>query len=89
MLRFFLLAAASITLFSIWFWAFSWMSLSDTFDPTSAHILGLWKIGSLDIGIAMKDFWGLIVVAFLLHAAIFYLAIRKNFLKAREDPSPQ
>lgn len=78
--RFLAFTIANILLFSIWLWALSWMQISTFFNPTSEKPLDLWKVGALSISVKMNEFYYLVAIAFVLHAAFVYLALKRNFL---------
>ncbi|VVB57752.1 Uncharacterised protein [Candidatus Anstonella stagnisolia] len=78
--RFLAFVLLNVLLFSIWLWALSWMQISTFFDAQSAKSLDLWKVGMLSISVKMSEFYYLVAIAFLAHAALLYFILKKEFL---------
>jgi hypothetical protein len=87
-LRFFAFTAANMLLFSIWIWALGWMQISPTMGTGINKPLDLWRFGPLVIFVNTADFPTIILAAFLLHLALFYAAIKVDFLRLGAATSP-
>lgn len=83
-MRFFAFTAANLVLFSIWIWALGWMSISQTMASGINKPLDLWRFGPAVIWVNTFDFPAIIAASFVLHAALLYSSLKKNFLMAKE-----